>query len=466
MLCAAPDSEPQDFFLAREGLRKALAFAESKPGLFQPSREPRIFAREDKEAVWGAWSAVLECQGALDQLYHRSHQPIAIANGAFLAGYRHALEWIALAEKNPDLRIILDDAVPELGLPAGTYSRFKLRFLNVGIATEFAALQVLDRKGGSPELRRAIEEDRKLIWKMGQGKGPAMTLKNAGAVMKQVGFKAWFPLQKGVSGWMGDTKVHRQHEHLISPDQVRKLGSVLRPGDILFERHEWYLSNLGLPGFWTHAALHVGTPAERSAFFQDPELRAWVKEQGQADGDFEALLKARYPEAYARSLAPFQGHEPRILEAISEGVAFTSLEFTGASDSLAALRPRLSKREIAQALLRAFHYAGRPYDFNFDFQTDASIVCSELIFKAYEPAAEMAGLSFPVREVMGRKVSTPNDMVRQFDEQARKPGAAQDFVIFLDGQEKDRRALEASEEAFRTSWKRPNWHVIVQKKSR
>ncbi|WP_005034303.1 YiiX/YebB-like N1pC/P60 family cysteine hydrolase [Holophaga foetida] len=465
LIWATPEADTRDLFLARSALKSALCFAELRPELFQKGREPRILRREDKLAIWGAWSTVLESEGALDRLFHRTRkgnaQGSALANAAFLAGYRHALQWIELTNRNPDLQPILDDAVPEMGLPRGTFSRFKLRFLNVAIATEFAALQAIDRKGGSPELRAAIEEDRALIWKMGKGRGPAMTLKNALTVLKQAGFKAWFPLQKGVSGWMGDTKVHRRHEHLISPTQVENLKAVLRPGDILFERHEWYLSNLGLPGFWTHAALYVGTPEERKAWFQDPGVVAWVKAQGGADGDFEALLRTRYPQAYGRSTAPFQGAEPRVLEAISEGVTFTSLEFSGASDSLAVVRPGLPRREIAQALFRAFHYSGRPYDFNFDFQTDASLVCSELIYKAYEPGAGMGGLRFPVSEVLGRKVSTPNAMVRQFDEE---PGIAEHFVVFLDGFEKERCALPVGEDTFRASWKRPNWHILVQEK--
>lgn len=463
LVWAAPAQNPRGYFIARSALQSALVFADSRPDLFQKGREPRILSREDKLAIWGAWSTVLESEGALDRLYHRSRkgdrQSFALANGAFLAGYRHALRWIELANRNPDLQPILDDAVPELGLPAGTFSRFKFRFLNIAIATEFAALQAIDRKGGVPELRAAIEEDKAMIWKMGKGKGPAMTLKNALAVMKKTGFKAWFPMQKGVSEWMGDTKVHRRHEHLISSAQIQKLKGVLRPGDILFERHEWYLSNLGLPGFWTHAALYVGTPTERAAYFQDPDVVAWVKAQGRADGNFEELLKGRYPEAYGRSLALSKGAPPRVLEAISEGVTFTSLESSGASDSLAAVRPRLPRRELAQALLRAFHYSGRPYDFNFDFQTDAALVCSELVYKAYESAPGMGGLRFPVSEVLGRKVSTPNAMVRQFDQQA---GIPEDFVVFLDGFEKERCAVEAGEESFRKSWKRPNWHVMVQ----
>lgn len=298
---------------------------------------------------------------------------------------------------------------------------------------------------------------------MGAGKGHVLTVKNALAVVQKAAFTAWFPVQKNVSQWMGDTKVHRKGTHLISGDQISSLRERLRPGDILFERHEWYLSNMGLPGFWTHAAMYVGTPEERRAYFSDPGTIAWVKGQGTDDGDLEALLQQRYPKAYAAGTIPLEnGHAPRILEAISEGVSFTSLEHAGASDSIAVLRPRLEKQEKAAALLRAFHYSGRPYDFNFDFETDSSLVCSELVYKTYEPAPGMKGMRFPLSEIMGRKVSTPNSMVRQFDEHYGSGDAQADLVVFLDGFEKEKRAVESTLEQFRKSWRRPNWHILIQ----
>jgi len=165
----------------------------------------------------------------------------------------------------------------------------------------------------------------------------------------------------------------------------------------------------------------------------------------------------------------FPEHDPergqasaRIVEAIPEGVSFTSLEYAGSADSIGVIRPRLSKRDKAQAVLRAFHYSGRPYDFNFDFQTDTSLTCSELIFKVYEPGGGMKGLRFPVVEVMERKVGTPNGMVKQFDEQAGTATVQTDFVLFTDGIEKEKRAVESTAEQFRASWKRLNRHILVQ----
>jgi hypothetical protein len=33
----------------------------------------------------------------------------------------------------------------------------------------------------------------------------------------------------------------------------------MSPGCILLVRRQWYLSNIGIPGFWPHAVLYVGT---------------------------------------------------------------------------------------------------------------------------------------------------------------------------------------------------------------
>jgi len=487
--CAAAGSGSQGpiaadyraFGIARAGLQRAVEFARLRPDLFGPGtgNKKGLLTREDRLAIWNTWSSVLDSVAALDAIRNgvgkaglvreedRCGADFALSYACFLAGYRHGLEFIALTDRNHALDTVLDEAVPELGITAGTFGRFKFRFLNVAAATEFSALEIVDKScpdNGPKELRTAIDEDSGIVWKMGKGKGPALTVKNALAIARKTAFAAWFPVQKNVSEWMGDTQVHRRGTHLISREQVNSMAKRLEPGDILFERHEWYLSNMGLPGFWTHSALYVGTPEERRAFFSDPETTAWVRSRGINDGDIEKLLKDRYPKAYAAATSPAEnGHSPRVLEAISEGVSFTSLEHSCAADSIGVVRPRLTKAEKGMAILRAFHYWGRPYDFNFDFATDSSLVCSELVYKAYEPAPGMKGIRFPVSEIMGRKVSTPNNMVRSFDEQYGSVDAQSDFALFLDGFEKERRAVESTCEQFRKSWRRPNWHILIQK---
>lgn len=461
----------------REGLRQVLAHVEASPELFpaQPVTETRLLNREQREAVWTTWKTLLDYLIALDGV-SATHagfwkQPRAtrehsflLANAAHAAGYRFALEFLHRADNDPSFRALLNDPVPELGLPAGTYDRLKLRFLHVARAGEFAAWESARPAfggDGDSELRRAIEADSAAIWQFGEGRGPQLTVKNGLQILKNTGHQAWFPVQKGVSAFMGDTKVQRRGVTLISKEQIAALKQRLQPGDILLCRSEWYLSNVGLPGFWPHAALYLGTPAQRGRCFDDdPETRAWLQAEGAAS--FDELLRTRFPQAWTNAVGTDQGHEVRVLEAISEGVSFSALEHTAGCDSLAALRSRLSRRDQAAAILRAFQFAGRPYDFNFDFRTDSALVCTEFVCKSYEPDSGKAGLRFPVKEVLGRPVTPANEMARHFAEQAGTPEAQLDFVTFLDGHERRRRAVERDEAAFRASWQRPKWHILVQ----
>ena len=463
----------------RHGLRTVISYIETRPDLFPAERpkESRLLRREEKEPIWNTWQRFLDYIVALDSvdMYHANwfrlkggakEDSFLIGYAAMLAEYRAALEFIERAEHNPELDKVLNDPVPELGLPAGTYAKLKSKYLSITVATDFAAREVLTKTFSGdrqPDLRRIIHTDADYIWKAGKGRAEVLTAKNALKVVQKSAQSAWLPVQAGVSEWMGDTKVYRPGRALISQAQIKQFQPKLSPGDVLLERREWYVSNIGLPGFWSHAALYIGTQQERREFFADEDTQAWVKQQGETRGDLEALLEAQYPKAYEQSLAPQEhGHVVRIIEAISEGVSFTTLEHSADCDSLAVLRPRLSKAQKAQALVRAFHYAGRPYDFNFDFATDSELVCTELVYKAYEPSSDFRGLTFPLVEMLGRKVTPANEIAKQFDAQCETPEQQFDLVIFLDGRERQTKAVEASLAEFRTSWKRPKWHVLTQ----
>lgn len=467
----------------REGLQSVIAFAGSRPDLFpaQKQQEARLLNREQKEAVWSAWKTFLDYVVALDSIgtYHRDFyrlrggartKSFQIGYAAFLAKYRFALEFIGRTDNDPGFDTVLNDPVSELGLSGGSFARLKFQYLHAGRASEFAAFEMIYQSSGNETgspLRDGIESDRARIWQAGRGKGQVLTAKNALKVVQDTGFAAYFPVQTGVSEWMGDTKVYRKNRSLISAAQIAALVKKLEPGDVLLERREWYLSNVGLPGFWPHAALYIGTPDQRRAYFDEPEVKEWAKKLGAADGSFESYLAAKYIDAYTRSGEKQEhDHVPRVIEAISEGVAFTTIEHSADCDSLVVLRPRLPKREKAEAVLRAYHYAGRPYDFNFDFRTDSSLVCTELVYKAYEPSNGLTGLRFPMTEMLGRPVLPANEIVKQFDAQYGTEKQQFDFVTFLDGDEQSRRAVETDVAAFRESHKRPKWHVLVNEKER
>lgn len=473
-------NDRQALMIYRQGLVAALEFARGQGNLFPPERlkRQRLLSADERQEARLFWQRLLDYYLALDSLgrYHSDfleledkaarQRSFLIAYGAFLAQYRFALDFISATERNNALGVLFNEAVPELGLPRGAYDRFKFRFLNVIRATEFGTLAVIYEAIGNDQagdLQGLIEQDAAEVWKARRGKGPVLTLKNGLDLVRKAGFTAWFPVQSGVAEWMGDAKVWRVKRSLITPEQIQDLAPKLEPGDILLERREWYLSNIGLPGFWPHAALYIGTADDRRAYFDDPDVQEWVRAQGRADGSFEGLLADRFPEAYALSRRPQeQDHIPRVIEAISEGVSFTTLEHSAEADSLAVLRPRLTKVEKALALMRAFRYSGRPYDFNFDFATDATLVCTELVYKSYEPSIGMRGLHFPLVRIMGRLATPANELVQQFDAQYGTDQQQTDLILFLDGNERSGRAVDAGLDEFRRSWRRPKWHILTQ----
>ncbi|MBI2214518.1 MAG: hypothetical protein HYU52_12800 [Acidobacteria bacterium] len=478
---ASQRADAEAVMVYRDGLQALVEYAKSRRDLFPVAAldEPMPLTPEQRGEVRAIWRSFLDYQLALESVrsFHASYQRLSggaerdsflVMHGAFLAAYRTALDFIELVDRNPGYEVLLDDAMPELGVDAGTWSRFKFRYLNVAIAAEFAAYDAARHlyDGGNASLLAAAGADRNAIYEAGKGTGPLLTAKNALQVIKDTGAQSWLPLQTGVATWMGDTRVYREGVALISRELVASIRPSLRPGDILFERREWYLSNIGLPGYWTHVALYVGTAEERSAAFDDEETRAWVKSQGEPSGELNRLLAARYGDAWKVSTSVDHGDARRVVEAIGEGVSFTSLEHSAGADSLGVLRPRVPAHEKAIAIARAFGYAGRPYDFEFDFVSDDALVCSELVYKAYEPGAGMAGLALELHELAGHRIIPPNEIVRQWSREAAAKRPQFDFVLFLDGVEKKRSAVRATEAALAESWMRPKWHIVATMSSK
>lgn len=268
---------------------------------FDPSA-PHPIPREVKERWWSLWLAVLDCVMAFDSImsdhskWIRKRRGVSRSNsfwlflGAFLAQYRLALDFIAVVEKRPGLDPVLNDSVPEMSLPGGTYDAFKFRFLNVKIGTEFALLHAVAaafRTGDHKGLNEVVEKDTSALWAMGVGDGAKLTAKNALAVIRKGAIRTWFPVQRGISLSLSHMRLPVRKSWLIRPRQVKSFLKRLQPGDILLQRREWAFTNLGLPGFWTHAAFYIGTRAERKIFEEDPETKSWLRREMNHSGGFE-----------------------------------------------------------------------------------------------------------------------------------------------------------------------------------
>lgn len=250
------------------------------------------------------------------------------------------------------------------------------------------------------------------------------TLEELGDLTGRAAYKG----QTLVSTFLGNTRVReRKGGPRVTAAHLGEMRALLKPGDILIERQDWFLSRALMPGYWAHAAIYVGNAAT-------------LRELGLADHEWVA------PHWTAYRSAPFE-----ILEAVPAGVRMTTLDHCiGVADSAAILRPRLSRDEIRQALARAFRDVGKPYDFEFDFDTGDKIVCTELVYRAFAGQIE-----FNLVDILGRKTLPPTGLARKCAREAGRRDRSFDLILFLDGHAIGPSARKRGASAFADSVDRP-----------
>ena len=252
-------------------------------------------------------------------------------------------------------------------------------------------------------------------------------------LMERVKSDAYTPAyaaQTMIARWIGDVRIVEQ-DPLITIAQIESIESMLKPGDILLERRNWSLSNAFLPGFWPHAALYVGGI--------DDLRRLGIVEEDAVKEKLEEYLK---PAS--------DGRNHTVIEAVSEGVIFNSLTESMHADHIAVLRPRVSKDQIAHAIVEAFRHQGKPYDFEFDFETSDKLVCTELVYRCYDGI-----LNFDLITIAGRQTLPALEIVHKFAKERLQPNPELEFVLFLDGNRDTGKARRASPDDLCESTARP-----------
>lgn len=430
--------------------------AELQAGFLSGRRS--FYAQADSDAIRQAMLSYLSCRTTLLGLVWKYQRHAEIADErwrarAFLLQLAAAsaisdssLKLVAQFEPSPDSVRKLNEPDASWGLPAGMFDRVKRNlmqeqardFMNQSLADyrrlaktfEMLGLVAAAPHDGFHEVirRHAQTRDERLAL-LATG-GLTEPIKEAGRITKTLTYHG----QAFVSTWLGSTRFRqpRDGELMIRPEQLAEFRAKLKPGDILIERQNWFLSRALMPGYWAHAALYVGTTNDliRLGLDRDPRVVALWKQYAARDA---------------------KGHEHLILEAVPEGVRMTTLEHCiGVADAAAVLRPRVKDEQIREAIARAFSHLGKSYDFDFDFFSSDKLVCTELVFRCYDGSVQ-----FPLVEVMGRKTLPPTELVRKFVNERGKADAQLECVCFLDGDERVGRAFFRSEATFVTTVERP-----------
>lgn len=217
-----------------------------------------------------------------------------------------------------------------------------------------------------------------------------------------------YEIQRSVCLAIADVNFHQ--DPCIKLDQIAMIEPALRSGDIILRRRYGNLSNAFIPGFWTHAAIYLGTGDELA--------RLGLNRRGEIA---EPLRRYCEPPASGRPL--------RVIHAPADGVVFTTLEDLLQADAILVLRPVLDEPQRAAAIATAIVHLGRPYDFDFDLESGDRVTCTELLWRAYGDVLDIQPVT-----VLGRRTVTADQIAASFAaaRSAAKP-AKLDFVLLLMG---------------------------------
>lgn len=212
----------------------------------------------------------------------------------------------------------------------------------------------------------------------------------------------------------------------------RGIARKLQPGDILIKRNDLQLTNLGIPGFWTHSAIYIGGKDELNRFFEGISMLNGMSATQYIEKHFPLVFKKI---RYRRSL---------IIEAIGAGVVINPLAHIARSDYFAAIRPAISKEQLFDAVMKAFGFYNIPYDYLFSFSTDDALVCSELVYKSFKGS----GVNFQMSTLAGNPFLSPNDIARQFCHESGTAHPAFSFLFFYKKVSSNGKVLNVTEKEF------------------
>ena len=189
------------------------------------------------------------------------------------------------------------------------------------------------------------------------------------------------------------------NEIVFSARQVRKIKSLLEPGDIILTFKSGYMSNIFLPGVFKHGITYVGSPSQRKEAGLDVETLTGV-----VPAKREKLVR----DLARSNLA--SGAAADAVEAVAEGVIFSSIEqlLHTHMNRLVVLRPKLTREERIEDLKTVFLLLGCGYDFNFDFNDATYQCCTELIYRSLNARGD---IRFPLTKRMGTQTLSADDIL-------------------------------------------------------
>jgi hypothetical protein len=379
--------------------------APSARGYFTPEEEDAV--RGVLVSYWQARAALLEVITAfrVDADLIGEERPLA-----FVTAFAAALLLVDAARflretvgHRPVVCAKLNQPAPEFGIPADVYDTIQWSLVRARHAWHlYHAVQYYDQHrrelqalGEHPDVAPLLAVIEQLhhrldlsIAEFARAKLRTRARQLLAHLARDTFGQALYGLQKLCGLLLSEKYVRYGHQPALPPAIVAQLQELLRPGDVVAVRKEYALTNYFLPGYWPHVALYLGDTSS-----------------------LEQLGVSADPSAVPRWRQRLEGWEPdarHVLEALKDGVRVRALASPCASDSIVVLRTQLRPDEVRQGLLRGLAHEGKAYDFDFDFRRSDRLVCTEVVYRAYDG---LGGIRFPLVHRAGRPTLSGSDLI-------------------------------------------------------
>lgn len=221
-------------------------------------------------------------------------------------------------------------------------------------------------------------------------------------------------------------RIKIREKWLINQECINIFYTVVKPWDILLTRQTFVATNLSIPGFWKHMALYLWTwKYIKNNFWNDT---------------FKILNNETH----------------YIIESTSKWVTIEKFEdFVYKLDYLWVLRTTFSYNKIYHAMKETISMLDKDYDYLFNYYSDNSFVCSELVTKAYlKDSNNDEWLTIELKKVATRLTYPPNELIKKLENEIYLENKELIPLLFIDSNQKTKTSFISSHEELLKSHKR------------
>lgn len=240
-----------------------------------------------------------------------------------------------------------------------------------------------------------------------------------------------FSMVKIFWNFIANIRFSKRKTGLITDKNLKNYLDIAKPWDILLTRGNRNATNISIPGFWKHMSLYMWTWKYLSDKF-------WYKK--------------------------LKNNIHYIIESTSEWVILKPIQkLTEHNDYLWVIRSNFSLDKRNRIIKKAGEQIWKWYDYIFNFYSDSSLVCSELVLKSYSKDDKNDEWFNIKLENIGMWITfPPNNIIKILNKYQNKKKPKIYPCFFIDSIEKTNKNFINTSSELLASWKRSRFSFLLK----